>query len=87
MGQRNGISDFAFDVQECLSGPVKRIPIKYGNNDIGSHIYQQISNMPEYYITKCELEILSTKAPHILHSLQFQGKFNVVDLGCGDGYW
>jgi len=41
---------------------------------------------PEYYLTRCELEIISTQFPAIFQYLELEGtKFDLVELGSGDG--
>jgi uncharacterized SAM-dependent methyltransferase len=36
----------------------KALPSKYFYDDIGSQIFEQIMELPEYYPTRCEAEIL-----------------------------
>lgn len=76
---------FAKEVGEGLSLPTKKLSSKYFYDDIGSQIFQQIMDMPEYYLTRAEWEILSKQGSEIFWDLQFSGAFNVVELGAGDG--
>lgn len=76
---------FAEDVLEGLTAKKKHLSSKYFYDDNGSHIFQQIMKMPEYYPTNCEFEILSEQSEQILERLGFKGKFNIVEFGSGDG--
>ncbi|PTM03106.1 MAG: hypothetical protein DA407_14440, partial [Bacteroidetes bacterium] len=42
-------------------------------------------NMPEYYLTDAEFEILSMQSKQIIETLEFSTPFNIVELGAGDG--
>jgi dimethylhistidine N-methyltransferase len=76
---------FAEDVLLGLTAKNKYLPSKYFYDDQGSHIFQEIMKMPEYYPTNCEFEILSQQSGQILEQLQFTGPFNIVEFGSGDG--
>lgn len=77
---------FAQDVLNGLTAKNKSLPSKYFYDDNGSRIFQEIMNMPEYYPTNAEFEILSMQSKQIIQSLQFSGPFNIVELGAGDGF-
>jgi L-histidine Nalpha-methyltransferase len=51
----------------------------------GSRLFQWISNLPEYYLTRVEREILEEHAEAILAPLRVP-RCTVVDLGAGDGH-
>ncbi|TLV03164.1 L-histidine N(alpha)-methyltransferase [Dyadobacter luticola] len=76
---------FAADIHKGLTAPLKHISSKYFYDDIGSGIFQDIMKMPEYYPTPCEFEILSLQGEQIIQKLDFQGAFNIVEFGAGDG--
>ena len=76
---------FAEDVLKGLTDNKKHLSSRYFYDDEGSHIFQQIMKMPEYYPTDCEFEILSEQSEEILEQLNFEGKFNIVEFGSGDG--
>jgi len=80
------LSVFANDVLNGLSGSIKTLPSKYFYDEKGDKIFQDIMNMPEYYLTKCEYEILSKQKEEILREFS-PGKesFNLIELGAGDG--
>jgi len=76
---------FAEDVLKGLTDKKKHLSSRYFYDDEGSHIFQQIMKMPEYYPTDCEFEILSEQSEEILEQLNFEEKFNIVEFGSGDG--
>lgn len=57
----------------------------YFYDDMGSRIFQEIMDMPEYYLTNSEYEILEMQSEAIYRALDFKGHFNVIELGAGDG--
>jgi dimethylhistidine N-methyltransferase len=52
------LSAFANDVLEGLRETPKRIPAKYFYDEAGSALFEKITEQPEYYPTRCEMEIL-----------------------------
>ena len=86
MEQTTLISAIASDTLEGLSASPKYLLPRYFYDDIGSRIFQNIMQMPEYYLTECEYEILMTDKDEI--SSRFRGSndpFDLVELGSGDG--
>lgn len=77
---------FAKDVMDGLTASEKHLSSKYFYDDNGSRIFQEIMNMPEYYPTDSEFEILSLQAEQITKALDFDGPFNIIELGAGDGF-
>ena len=77
---------FAKDVIAGLSAKEKHLSSKYFYDDAGSCIFQEIMDMPDYYLTDCELEILSLQASKIIDCVNFDEPFNIVELGAGDGF-
>ncbi len=77
---------FAQDVLNGLSAKNKHLSSKYFYDDNGSRIFQEIMNMPEYYPTDAEFEILSMQSKQIINELQFSTPFNIIELGAGDGF-
>jgi len=80
------IDTFAQDVLKGLSAENKYLSSKYFYDDNGSRIFQEIMNMPEYYLTDAEFEILSMQSKQIVEALHFSQPFNIVELGAGDGF-
>lgn len=85
MNTTTALTPFAEDVLQGLTAPKKHLSSKYFYDDAGSRIFMQIMKLPEYYPTGCEFEILSRQSVHIHDAINFTTKFNIVELGCGDG--
>lgn len=79
------MSPFLAEVNAGLSASPKYLSSKYFYDDLGSRIFQQIMEMPEYYLTNCEFEILSRQAGAIHAATEFDRPFKIVELGAGDG--
>lgn len=56
---------FRADVLAGLGLPQKALPPKYFYDAAGSALFDRICTLPEYYPTRCELEILAERAPAI----------------------
>src|SRR5215469_15148514 len=56
---------FAADVIAGLSEKPKRLPPKYFYDAAGSALFERITQLPEYYPTRCELALLRAQAPAI----------------------
>lgn len=78
------LEEFASAVLEGLSENPKQLSSRYLYDDRGSELFEQIMELPEYYPTRCETEIFETHATAITGGFSDQ-KFNLVDLGAGDG--
>ncbi len=76
--------EFAVDVLHGLSQSIKHLPSKYIYDNVGSVLFQKIMDLPEYYLTNCEKEVLDTHKTQLV-SLIGQEEFNLVELGAGDG--
>ena len=79
------LQTFIDDVNIGLSKPKKALSSKYFYDDEGSRIFQQIMDMPEYYLTNSEYEILNEQADAIFEALNFKTHFNIIEFGAGDG--
>lgn len=75
---------FAIDVLTGLSHSPKAIPSKYLYDAEGDRLFQRIMELPEYYPTRCEFEILRKQKNAILELIR-ERPFNLVELGVGDG--
>jgi dimethylhistidine N-methyltransferase len=56
---------FAADVLAGLTATPKRLPPKYFYDAEGSALFERITELPEYYPTRCEMEILREHAREI----------------------
>jgi L-histidine N-alpha-methyltransferase len=71
---------FANDVLDGLTKPFKELPPKYLYDDRGSELFEQITEQPEYYPTRAELQILRDRAAEIVDRT---GAGELVELGAG----
>jgi dimethylhistidine N-methyltransferase len=58
-------SAFATDVLNGLTAAPKRLPPKYFYDNAGSALFERITELPEYYPTRCEIGILNGHASDI----------------------
>ncbi len=78
---------FATDVAEGLSSSPKFLSSKYFYDEKGDAIFQQIMNMPSYYLTRSEYEIFDTHKNALLSLFGAQQRpFHLIEFGAGDGY-
>src|SRR3982750_4539438 len=80
------LTRFAADVLAGLSATPKQLSSKYFYDDEGSRLFQQIMDLPEYYLTQCELEIFSRQTQEIFRAFaNGDNFFDLIELGAGDG--
>lgn len=79
------LKTFEQDIITGLTADEKFLSSKYFYDDEGSRIFIEIMEMPEYYLSNCEYEILDQQASGIYEKLDFTQPFNVIELGAGDG--
>jgi len=72
----------AEDVRVGLSRSPKEIPPKYFYDHRGSELFERITELPEYYLTRTEREILEAWMPEVIRGL---GVHTLVELGAGSG--
>lgn len=83
-GQPDG--NLAADVVAGLGASRKRLPSRYFYDERGSMLFQQIMQLPEYYLTRAEREILVHRGGEIARCLAEGGRgIDLVELGSGDG--
>ena len=63
--QRADTPAFEDDVLAGLSATPKRVPAKYFYDGAGSLLFERITELPEYYPTRCEMQILREHARDI----------------------
>src|SRR5262245_13568913 len=74
-------SSFACEVIAGRSARPKRLPPKYFYDEAGAQLFEQITALPEYYLTRCELEILRERAREIARF--FPVPSALVEFGSG----
>ena len=78
-------TQFAADVFHGLTANPKKISSKYFYDARGDELFQQIMNLPEYYLTGKEFEILSENKTEIAKEFASPEGFDLIELGAGDG--
>jgi dimethylhistidine N-methyltransferase len=72
---------FAREVEEGLTKSPKSLPSKLFYDALGSELFENITRLPEYYLTRTELEILQQHAAEMAGVASLGVK--VVELGAG----
>ena len=72
---------FAADVLAGLTAKPKRLPPKYFYDAAGSALFERITQLPEYYPTRCELALLREHAPAI--ASLFPPNCALIEFGSG----
>jgi L-histidine Nalpha-methyltransferase len=77
----SGDGSFAKDVAEGLRSKPKRLPSKYFYDNVGSALFDAITQLPEYYLTRAETDILREWGWQIVRVLDAPVDF--LELGSG----
>ncbi|ROI06557.1 L-histidine N(alpha)-methyltransferase [Chryseobacterium sp. G0240] len=76
---------FRLDVLEGLRSSPKKLSSKYFYDKIGDHLFQKIMAMPDYYLTRCELDIFKNKTEELSRLIIPENEpFDLIELGAGD---
>lgn len=78
-------TQFEEDVVKGLTSFPKSLSSKYFYDKIGDKLFQDIMNLPEYYLTNCEFEVLSNHTKVIAEAFKGEDGFDLIELGAGDG--
>lgn len=77
------LSSFAIDVAEGLLRPgQKKIPPRYFYDDLGSSLFEAITCLPEYALTRTDTGLLKRYAGNIARAAKAA---NITELGSGNG--
>jgi L-histidine N-alpha-methyltransferase len=68
------------DVRRGLTATPKTLPSKYFYDATGSKLFEDITELPEYYLTRTETALLEELAPGLMRELAPQ---DIVELGAG----
>lgn len=82
------LNQFKKEVLDGLSKtPQKSLPSKYFYDKKGDDLFVQIMALPEYYLTRSEMEIFQEKTEDIISALSLnkENKYSLIELGAGDG--
>ena len=76
-------TEFLNDVISGLTQQQKTLPCKYFYDDKGAALFEQITTLQEYYVTRTELTILE----HHSHAIgkMLPENLSIIEPGCGSG--
>jgi L-histidine N-alpha-methyltransferase len=74
------LESMADDVRKGLSAEPRRLSPKYFYDDAGSELFEQITDLPEYYPTRAERALLEETADELMGTMRPQ---QIVELGSG----
>src|SRR5262245_57881283 len=75
-------AEFARDVAAGLTAQPKHLSCRYFYDREGSRLFAAICELPEYYLTRAETDILKRHAREI--ASRFEGDVTVIELGSGN---
>jgi dimethylhistidine N-methyltransferase len=81
-GDADAHASFAADVARGLTSRSKQLFPKYFYDELGSHLFEAICLLPEYYLTRAEDEILSHHADEIVGACGDE-PVTLVEFGSG----
>ncbi len=78
---------FKKEIKEGLEASPKTLPSKYFYDKTGDALFVEIMNLPEYHLTRSELDIFKNKTQQLIDSfnLKTDTYFELIELGAGDG--
>lgn len=78
---------FKKDINQGLTSDPKTLPSKYFYDKKGDTLFVEIMNLPEYYLTRSELDIFKNKTDQLIDAfdLKTDSYFELIELGAGDG--
>jgi L-histidine N-alpha-methyltransferase len=78
-------NQFQADIITGLGSIPKKLQSKYFYDKTGDALFQQIMAMPDYYLTRCELDIFKNSTADLASVITAPGKaFDLIELGAGD---
>ncbi|UZH56183.1 L-histidine N(alpha)-methyltransferase [Salinimicrobium tongyeongense] len=78
-------TQFAEDVFKGLTSYPKKISSKFLYDEKGDELFQQIMELPEYYLTGKEYQILKRHREELGDEFASLEGFDLIELGAGDG--
>ena len=80
---QDAVAQMAAEVRESLSArPLRCLPSKYFYDARGSALFEEITRLPEYYLTRTEETILPRVAAEVARAVSAR---ELVELGSGSG--
>ena len=80
--EQSRLRELVEDVRRGLTAHPKTLSPKYFYDAVGSRLFEKITQLPEYYLTRAEDSLLARWAPDLVRALQPQ---DIVELGAGSG--
>lgn len=77
--------EFEQHVKDGLTSFPKSLSSKYIYDERGDALFQQIMNLPEYYLTNAEFNIINEHKVKLREQFQNEAGFDLIELGAGDG--
>jgi L-histidine N-alpha-methyltransferase len=71
------------DVRHGLASRPKHLPMRLHYDGQGAALFGELTRQPEYYLTRCEREILTARAGEIARAVGENGPALMVELGAG----
>jgi L-histidine Nalpha-methyltransferase len=68
------------DVRRGLAMPQKELPPKYFYDRVGSELFEEITRLPEYYLTRAERALLDAQIAPVIDAVR---PVTLVELGAG----
>ena len=78
---KNGSKKIEKNIIEGLSNSSKKISCVYFYDDKGSKLFEEITKLPEYYLTRTEIPLLKKAALSISDKLR---NIDIIEFGSGD---
>lgn len=82
LGTAEGTDGFAEDVRKGLSAAHKSVPPHHFYDPLGSALFEAICELPEYYVTRAERDVLTRSSGEIAAALGDVSR--LVELGAGN---
>ena len=76
---------FEVNVRQGLSDYPKHLHSKFIYDKQGDELFKQIMELPEYYLTNAEYDILQQNKTAICKQFYAKDGFDLIELGAGDG--
>ncbi|MGB3774636.1 MAG: L-histidine N(alpha)-methyltransferase, partial [Leeuwenhoekiella sp.] len=76
---------FEKEVYEGLTAFPKYLSSKFFYDQTGDKLFQQIMELPEYYLTGCEYNIIDQNKDKFAKIFSAEKGFDLIELGAGDG--
>jgi len=81
--EHDRLATMAADVRAGLGSGARSIPPKYFYDDLGSALFEAITRLPEYYLTRTERAIFAAHADDILAHAAAGQQLTLLELGAG----